>query len=90
MVGGVTEQRVGANAFHLAVNLPLRELAAQLTRCRLFIGHDSGVSHLAAACGASCVLLFGPTDPAMWAPPAPDVPVIKRVAEMVTISVEDV
>jgi len=34
----------------------------------IFIGHDSGISHLAAAAGANCVLLFGPTDPGVWAP----------------------
>jgi heptosyltransferase III len=33
-----------------------------------FIGHDSGISHLAAAGGARCFLLFGPTDPKVWAP----------------------
>jgi heptosyltransferase-3 len=49
-------------------NLPLPELGAILSRCRLFLGHDSGVSHLAAAAGAPCLLLFGPTDPAVWAP----------------------
>lgn len=52
----------------LAQNLPLPHLAAVLQRCRLFIGHDSGISHLAAAAGTPCVLLFGPTDPAVWAP----------------------
>jgi heptosyltransferase III len=33
-----------------------------------FIGNDSGVSHLAAASGASGVVIFGPTDPARWRP----------------------
>ena len=35
----------------LAQNLPLPHLAAVLQRCRLFLGHDSGISHLAAAVG---------------------------------------
>ena len=73
-----------------AHNLPLPELATQLSRCQLFLGHDSGVSHLAAALGVPCVLLFGPTDPAMWAPPAPHVRVIRRGSEMTAISVADV
>jgi heptosyltransferase-3 len=50
-----------------AKNLSLPHLAAVLERS-IFIGHDSGISHLAAAAGASCVLLFGPTDPNVWAP----------------------
>jgi heptosyltransferase III len=50
-----------------ANNLPLPHLAAVLERS-IFIGHDSGISHLAAASGATCVLLFGPTDPDVWAP----------------------
>ena len=51
-----------------ARDLPLPHLAALLARCRLFLGHDTGISHLAAAAGAPCLLLFGPTDPAIWAP----------------------
>ncbi|MBI5767518.1 MAG: glycosyltransferase family 9 protein [Verrucomicrobia bacterium] len=87
---GVTEQRVDSNTLHLAVDLPLRDLAVQLSRCTLFLGHDSGVSHLAAACGVPSVLLFGPTDPAMWAPPAPHVTVIKRGETLDSISIADV
>jgi heptosyltransferase-2 len=52
---------------HFARNLPLTDLAAVLEPS-IFIGHDSGISHLAAAAGANCVLLFGPTDPNVWAP----------------------
>lgn len=52
----------------VAEHLPLPTLAAVLERCRLFLGHDSGISHIAAAVETPCVLLFGPTDPAVWAP----------------------
>jgi heptosyltransferase III len=50
-----------------AKHLPLPDLAAVLEET-IFVGHDSGISHLAAAAGATCILLFGPTDPAIWAP----------------------
>jgi heptosyltransferase III len=50
-----------------AHGLPLPQLAA-LFEQSTFIGHDSGISHLAAAAGARCFLLFGPTDPKVWAP----------------------
>jgi heptosyltransferase-3 len=58
-------------------NLPLTELGAILSRCTLFLGHDSGISHLAAAAGAPCLLLFGPTDPDVWAPANPGVTVLQ-------------
>jgi len=59
-----------------ARNLPLPSLAAVLDRS-IFIGHDSGISHLAAAAGANCVLLFGPTDPDVWAPKNKNVRVLR-------------
>lgn len=49
-------------------SLPLPQLAAALSRAEVFFGHDSGISHLAAAAGARALLLFGPTDPDIWAP----------------------
>ncbi len=64
-----------------AANRPLPELAALLARCQLFIGHDSGISHLAAAVGVPCVLLFGPTDPDIWAPLHPGVIVLRSPDE---------
>ncbi len=46
----------------------LTTVAAVLARCQMFIGHDSGISHIAAAGGTRCVLLFGRTNPQVWAP----------------------
>ncbi len=59
-----------------ARNLPLPALAAVLEHS-VFIGHDGGISHLAAAGGADCILLFGPTDPEIWAPRNKNVRVIR-------------
>lgn len=44
------------------------ELAHWLAEARVYLGNDSGVSHLAASVGTPVVALFGPTDPAVWAP----------------------
>jgi heptosyltransferase-3 len=55
---------------------PLPHLAA-LFEDSLFVGHDSGISHIAAAAGAKCILLFGWTDPAIWAPANRNVTVLK-------------
>ena len=46
--------------------LPL--LAAVLSRCDIFIGNDSGITHLAAALGVPTIALFGPTEPRVWGP----------------------
>jgi ADP-heptose:LPS heptosyltransferase len=51
--------------------LTLPQVATLLRCARLYVGNDSGVSHLAAAVGATGVALFGPTDPATWAPRGP-------------------
>jgi heptosyltransferase-2 len=52
----------------IARNLPLPTLAALLARCTAYFGHDTGISHIAAATGTPSTLLFGPTDPSVWAP----------------------
>ena len=46
----------------------LYELACWLAKARLYIGNDSGITHLAAAVGTPVFALFGPTDPEVWAP----------------------
>ena len=46
----------------------LYELACWLAQASLFIGNDSGITHLAAAVGTPVLAIFGPTDPAVWAP----------------------
>lgn len=52
----------------LAGQTRLEELAAITAGARLWLGSDSGGLHLAAAVGTPTVSLFGPTNPAKWAP----------------------
>jgi ADP-heptose:LPS heptosyltransferase len=61
----------------VARNWPVRTLGAALSRAGLFLGNDSGASHLAAASGAPTLALFGPTDPALWAPVGPSVATLR-------------
>jgi heptosyltransferase-2 len=67
----------------------LYELARWLAKARVFIGNDSGISHLAAAAGTPVVALFGPTDPAIWGPRGPEVRIVARPS-MDMIAVDDV
>ena len=46
----------------------LYELACWLATSRVFVGNDSGIAHLAAAAGVPVIAIFGPSDPAIWAP----------------------
>jgi len=54
----------------------LTMLARYLASARAYVGNDSGITHLAAACGLKTVALFGPTDPAVWAPKGPNVRIV--------------
>lgn len=67
----------------------LYELACWLATARVYIGNDSGITHLAAAAGTPVVALFGPTDPRIWAPRGPKVRVIARAA-ITDITIDEV
>jgi ADP-heptose:LPS heptosyltransferase len=56
---------------------PLVELADLLAGCALYVGNDSGLSHLAGLCGAPTLALFGPTEPTLWRPLGPRVEVLR-------------
>jgi len=49
----------------------LVRLAAFLGESRFYCGNDSGASHLAAVVGAPSIVIFGPTNPEVWAPEGP-------------------
>ncbi|MGA2977403.1 MAG: glycosyltransferase family 9 protein [Spirochaetia bacterium] len=66
-------------------------LAALLARSKVYIGNDSGVTHLAAAAGCPTIALFGASDPRVWAPRGSVVRVIiSSSGDMAGISVDDV
>jgi len=52
-------------------------VAGVLAQARLFVGQDSGVTHLAGLMGVRTVALFGPTDPVRWAPRGAQVTVVQ-------------
>lgn len=54
----------------LAGRLGLAQLATLVADAALVVTNDTGVGHLATAYGTRSVVLFGPTSPAGWGPPA--------------------
>jgi ADP-heptose:LPS heptosyltransferase len=98
LVGGEAEgerlQRLAAalppDRVRVAQSLPLPELARRLRSSTAFIGHDSGISHLAAALGLPGLVLWGDTAERIWRPPQSKVVVLKGRAGLKTLKVEEV
>jgi ADP-heptose:LPS heptosyltransferase len=98
LVGGEAEgERVARLAAALppervsqASCLPLPELAARLRGCAAFIGHDSGISHLAAAVGVPTLVLWAETAEEVWRPLGQHVRVLRSLAGLGEISVASV
>jgi len=61
-------QTIESEGVTLLENRPLGELCEELGHSRLFLGNDSGISHLAANLGVPSAVFFTVTDPAQWAP----------------------
>jgi heptosyltransferase-2 len=55
-----------ARAVTVAGGATLRQSAALISRAALFVGNDSGLSHLAMAVGTPTAAVFGPTDPGQF------------------------
>jgi len=70
---GPEETLAGAERFD-----DLYELAGWLSSARVYIGNDSGISHLAAAVGVPTLAIFLTSDPKIWAPRGPHVQVLER------------
>ncbi len=85
----------------VAPDLEVGVCAALLQRSDRFLCNDTGIMHVAGAVGTPTLALFGPTDPRLWKPPAPQVVALRsprRSADdrgdefgwMQNIAVEDV
>lgn len=82
LLGPVEKERGGLEPLcgHgvVASDLPLSRVAALLSRSAVYLGNDSGISHLAAACGVRTVALFGPSDDRQWGPRGEKVVIVRR------------
>jgi heptosyltransferase-3 len=98
LVGGEAEtgrlRRLSAvfspDRLELAQCLPLAELARRLQSCFGFIGHDSGISHLAAALGLPALVLWGETNETVWRPRGERVTVLRSPEGLQGLPVERV
>jgi len=63
--------------YPIVSGLALRDVAGFLASAALYVGNDSGITHLASAVGAPTVAVFGPTDPSVWGPVGSNVRVVR-------------
>lgn len=69
-----------------AVRIPdLYQLGCWLAAASVYIGNDSGITHLAAAFGVPMTAIFGATDPAVWAPRGERVRIVTGKLQEITV-----
>ena len=98
LVGGEAEgeklsrlsTRLPKARIQIARSIPLTGLAQRLASCAAFVGHDSGISHLAAAIGLPVLILWGESVEAVWRPQGERVIIIRDSAGLPSLSVESV
>ncbi|MDD2759836.1 MAG: glycosyltransferase family 9 protein [Methylomonas sp.] len=61
-------QTLAIDVVSLAGRLTLAQLTELIVNAELFVGPDTGITHLAAATGTLTFAIYGPTDPKKWAP----------------------
>jgi heptosyltransferase-2 len=69
-------------AVNLAGATSVPEAVALLEECRLFIGNDAGLTHLASVAGTPIVVIFGPTNAEAWKPFGEQVRVVQAPIEL--------
>ncbi len=74
--GGTRLQGTDSEKIPGNTDYTLGETFNVLTSAELYLGCDSGISHLAALTRTPSTVLFGPTDPDVWRPPGEGVTVI--------------
>lgn len=62
------QRQLPDGTINLAGQVSLAQLATIIAQAKLYIGPDTGITHLAAATGVPVIALYGPTNPVRWAP----------------------
>jgi len=68
----------------------LDRLAGWLRGAALYIGNDSGITHLAAATGVPTVAIFGYSNPRIWAPRGPNVRIVQHANAIQDVTIDAV
>ena len=95
LVGGESEEELlqsyakvlPAERVELANSLPLKDLASRFLGCAGFIGHDSGITHLAAAVGIPTLALWADTSVEVWQPQGENVVIMRGERGIESLSV---
>ncbi len=58
----------GERTASISGRLPLSALPALFAKAALFVGPDTSITHLAAACGVPTLAIYGPSNPVKWGP----------------------
>lgn len=98
LVGGEVEEgrlerlaaRLPSGRVEVLRSHPLPEVAARLAQCHGFLGHDSGITHLAAAVGLPGVVLWGPSNATVWAPRSDRMTLVESGTELARLPVDRV
>ena len=64
----ILQARIKSDKLRFLENVPLLQTASALSGARAFVGHDSGISHLAAALSVPVLALWGPSNQEIWKP----------------------
>jgi ADP-heptose:LPS heptosyltransferase len=89
-LGGAGDDLSPFHAYRAMAGAPLAEIKALLAGAALFVGNDSGPAHMAAALGVPSVVVFGPSDPAIWGPWRTVSRVIRSPEGIMSVKVADV
>jgi ADP-heptose:LPS heptosyltransferase len=76
-----------AGRAQVAQNLPLTELARRIQTCSAFIGHDSGITHLAAALDLPGLVLWGESVLTTWRPQCARLKILRHPAGLKALPV---
>jgi len=98
LVGGEAEgeklqrlaKRLPGDRIEIAQHVPLQELAPRLANCAGYIGHDSGLTHLASALGLPTLVLWGASNETVWRPLGEHVSVLKQYNTLADLTLESV